>query len=319
MKIFHYVSSVLKKTPLFNCAYDEEFTEGAIFNDFDADPSDLLFAEDESCPASTSFTNTSNLLPVSSLSFDDIVPESAIDYALITADDRDGVFADQLSFDHPLYDIVNEIDSKEYLSNVYSIVSGAWKDICPLITDDVEDIYNRRLRLKWTGKDSFYDMWLLATNNIRSCFPVRKMTQMYPDWQGFLVESSDSSTDSDSENDTGSDVDSESESEEIEKANNDTVSEKNVTVVKKETPFVPVTHDSNIISISSDDEECIGNVCTVKKEVMFRANNHFSNVILLSSDDEANIESLNGVKREALFVPSTHCVDAILISSEDED
>ena len=116
--------------------------------------------DDEPCAASMSFTNTSNLLPMSLLSLNDIVPESAIHYALIAADERGGVFADQCSFDHPQYNIVNEIDSHEYLGNVYSIVLGSWRDVCPLIRDEVEDIYNRRLRLNWSGKDSFYDVWL---------------------------------------------------------------------------------------------------------------------------------------------------------------
>ena len=173
MEIFHYVSDVLRHTPLFDCMKgDSETNTGAIYNDFDFDPSLLLLEHD----FNFQYSQTTNAQPIS-LGTRPTVPEHAINYAIIQADDHTGACYAALSFDHDLYDIVNEVSSDIYMETVYKILSGGWREIAPMISEEALRIYERRKSLNWEGKDSFYDMWLFATHCIRPSFPIRDFSK----------------------------------------------------------------------------------------------------------------------------------------------
>ena len=93
MQIFHYLAEELKNTPLFETNQEEEeFTKGAIFNDFDSTPLGLLGTNEEE-----------------NIQFSQIEPEESdidmnvnnlvggeVDRVIIEADDEDGLLHEDL-------------------------------------------------------------------------------------------------------------------------------------------------------------------------------------------------------------------------------
>ena len=155
----------------------EESDEGAIFNDFDFDPSQLL--ENDEIDFSTS-SNLQDLAPSCSSS----VPQDVVDYAVLEADRQDGVLYDYLSFTSPLFDCTSRTATEEYMEKVYDIiVSGVYKDIEEEITPETTAIFEMRQRSNWEGPDSVYDACLLSTRTTRKWFPYKHFVRLFPDWE----------------------------------------------------------------------------------------------------------------------------------------
>ena len=94
MDVFHYVLQKLVDMPLFESEAIHEETEsegGAIYNDFDNDPAKLLCSQysENFCFSQLS----SNVVTA------DIIPQEAVDKAVLEADRVEGIFYEHLYFD----------------------------------------------------------------------------------------------------------------------------------------------------------------------------------------------------------------------------
>ena len=159
MEIFHYVSNELKGTPNFECGNTVPIENtGAIYNDFDRNPGSLL--EDMSTQES-SYSQSSNLEEGNIADMQNLVPQSAIDYAILEADRTEGILYPYLAIDHDLVDCTSQPRDPAYLEKVYKIFTFAWKDILREMTTTTFEIYHMRERIDWSGADSVYDAWLL--------------------------------------------------------------------------------------------------------------------------------------------------------------
>ena len=58
-----------------------------------------------------------------------LVPQEAIDNAVLEADRHNGILYDQVTFEHILFDCETEVTNISYLEKVYEIAAGAWKEI----------------------------------------------------------------------------------------------------------------------------------------------------------------------------------------------
>ena len=110
MQVFHYLANLLKDVPLFdsNHVVDETAESGAIYNDFDFSPMELLHADAENslCYSQTTNSMVQNTSMCTILSeekegneADQKTTESireAVDYAVMAADKTDGIFYEHL-------------------------------------------------------------------------------------------------------------------------------------------------------------------------------------------------------------------------------
>jgi len=127
MKVFHYLAVQLKDTPMFECTSatpilenEEEENMGAVYNDFDNNPMDLLEMEGS---FSFSYSQQSNRVPEERNLVAD-VPQSAVDSAVLQADKDEYILYEHLAFEHDLVDYTSEKDEKDYFRKVYEIVTG---------------------------------------------------------------------------------------------------------------------------------------------------------------------------------------------------
>ena len=290
LEVFHYVAKQLKDVPLFeggNGNIDREY--GAVYNCFDFDPASL---GDDGDSEWSGVPSSSQTVWENSA---DVLPQEAVDYAVIEADDRDGILYDALAFDHPLHDIENPIDSDIYMSTIFRILKGEWKVIFPMISEESLEAFERRKRIDWKGIDSFYDAWLFATDQIRDCFPLRKFNKKYPNWRQYLNSIVESSSSSENENENDG--------------------EKQVSVKEEPISFQSVVDNSNMVIIISDDEEENSASGDQNKQNVSKPNE-------MNSDVEPVNSSLTmvTVKKENSFVPN-FCnggCEAICISSDEE-
>ena len=120
-------------------------------------------------------------MEVEEVSRDTLIPQSAVEHALLEADKEQGVF-DFLSFDSDLYDILSKRPDSSYLEKVYRLatVQNKTEFLRLKINDDVTKIYKMRFNHKWTGPDSVYDAWLLVQGYEREWFPKKKFLRKYP-------------------------------------------------------------------------------------------------------------------------------------------
>ena len=183
MVVFHYVANQLKDVPLFESTIeveDDEFGKGSSYNDFDNDPIQLLLSK---CDESFCYSQSSNAMENETESTD-IVPQDAIDNAVLEADRVEGILYDHLAFESECFDCTSEATDAEYIEKVYRIASydhDAWKNLD--VSEETVNIFEMRRRSDWHGADSVYDAWLIANKYRRSWFRYDMFFKRYPDYE----------------------------------------------------------------------------------------------------------------------------------------
>ena len=171
MQVFHYLADQLKHTPIFDRSQADlsQNDEGAIYNDFDNDPMDLLDDQNES---SFSFSQCQSDI---SIEEPEEAPEEAVRSVIMSAEHAGPSNSVERSSD---------ISSKEYLTLVYKLAildDDAWAYL--RITPQSLKAYQIRYENEWSGKDVVYDAWLLSQDKTRLVFPYEKFHEMFPDYQ----------------------------------------------------------------------------------------------------------------------------------------
>lgn len=183
MEVFHYVANVLQDVDMFDSRpiITEEENTGAIYNDFDSNPLDLLGGISNT-PCYSQSSNLDRNVKIGS--DDDVAPKQAIEHALLEGDKHESIFVDFLAFKSDLYDITTQEVDLAYLEKVYRIATVQNEDDFHEeieIDDDVTDIYSMRYRNNWQGgADSVYDAWLLIHGYRRKWFPYSRFFRKYP-------------------------------------------------------------------------------------------------------------------------------------------
>ena len=198
MAVFHYVANQLTDVPLFECSNIVLNTsEGAIYNDFDFRPESLVDCD------SITFSQTTNLGSENSNPLTDLIPDEAVEHAILDADATEGLLYEHLVFETELMDATttNPRDV-EYLTKVYKLVTLSWKEIHMQMRAKTLEIYQMRHRNNWKGADSVYDAWLLAVDLRRSWFPYKKFLRLFPDWKKAREEIMEATDESDGESST---------------------------------------------------------------------------------------------------------------------
>lgn len=186
MQIFHYLAHVLKRKSLFECSsstvrsYACETGRGAIYNDFDFDGSKLLQT------SSSTLAEQQHLIASAGNDSGNVVPQSAIDHAVLEADHYEGTLYDYLAFESELFDCTSQKASKSYMAKVYEILTTEeLRNVDSQIKEKTLEIFEMRIRTDWKGADSIFDAWLLSNGNKRSWFPYEKFLKLFPDWESF--------------------------------------------------------------------------------------------------------------------------------------
>lgn len=182
MEVFHYVANQLQGVSNFdnpNRKVNEmEQNMGAIYNDFDHDSSRLMDDDNESII----FSQSTNLLEDDKI-VASVMPQLAVDYAILESDRTEGTLYPHLVIDHELVDVTSSARDPKYLDKVYKIVVFEWKSISTEMTGKTFDIYNMRHRSNWEGADSVYDAWLILNRRRRKWFSYTKFCRTFPHWQ----------------------------------------------------------------------------------------------------------------------------------------
>ena len=178
IKIFHYLSNQLKGTPKFENDHrkiDKNKESGAVFNNFDFQPDELL----SSTHNNTVFGAISNSSAWKWRSLFD--PPRISVSCRIRSRQIWTFFYNVMSFEHPHYDISSSAPNKEYMEKVYKIVTGGFKELP--IARKMLKMYEIRQRGEWEEPDWVYDAWQLSNNSRRKWFPHKFFTKIYPDWE----------------------------------------------------------------------------------------------------------------------------------------
>ena len=181
MEVFHYVALQLQGVPLFensNVYIQQDIV--AVYNDFDFDPSTLLVDNDEPC---FSQSYNANVRCHDSSSDDDLVPDNAVECAILEADVVEGCLYNETTFDHPLFDCESETADVAYMKKVHAIATEEFRNI-PLSLKR-QQVFAMRHRQNWQGADSVYDAWLISNELSRPWFPYRKFVRIYPTWEEY--------------------------------------------------------------------------------------------------------------------------------------
>jgi len=180
MDVFHYLAYVLRNESLFDCGNNTvDMSSGAVYNDFDFDPKELLKSNE--AETDLMFSQSTNLEMVKTFYGNQLVPNEALDHAILESDVTDGTLYADLVVDHPDYDITSSIDDIAYMTKVYSILKVEWKEIALQLNERTYQIYKMRKRSDWKGADSVYDAWLISGIKERSAFKMRKFIENFPD------------------------------------------------------------------------------------------------------------------------------------------
>lgn len=159
----------------------DDANKGALYNDFDSNPLDLLGGI-SNIPCYSQTSNISDSIQQEEEELE-IVPIEAMEHALLEADKEESIFVDFLSFESDLYDISTQKVDIQYMEKVYRIATIQDEaDFDQIeVTDFATDIFDMRRRNNWTGPDSVYDAWLLVHGHKRSWFPYSRFFRKYPD------------------------------------------------------------------------------------------------------------------------------------------
>lgn len=203
MEIFHFVALMLKDMPLFE--HDSQTTSkrldyGAIYNDYDCNPTEML-KEKDSGFSYVQIPNVTVSTPIAS-----IVPQQAIDYAVLEADKHESILYEHCTFDSDLFDCESSKADIPYMSKVFEILTSQWTEF--RMTNKTLEVFQMRLRNDWQGPDTVYDAWLLTNKYERSWFSYKDFVKRYPGWEAYrkrILEQSDTEeSSSSSENESGS-------------------------------------------------------------------------------------------------------------------
>ena len=181
MEIFHYVANEIKDMSNFECGEEEMFTTGAVYNDFDSNPSDILGGVTDE-PLFSQSTNLSSTHE--DLSNDNLVPQKLVDCAVLEESLYTDIVYSQSSIDCEEFDNFSNEPDASYLEKVYKIATGcedSWKNLD--IADETFKVFEMRSRNDWAGPDSIYDAWLLSNQKRRSWFPFEKFIAKYPHYE----------------------------------------------------------------------------------------------------------------------------------------
>ena len=113
-------------------------------------------------------SQSSNLVESES-AVEGLIPQEAVEHAVLEADRTEGASYDHLALDTDLLETTSESTDPSYLEKVYKIVE--WHNVATQITPRVYEIYQMRYRNKCVGADSVYDAWLLLKGLQRGWFP----------------------------------------------------------------------------------------------------------------------------------------------------
>ena len=235
MSVFHYVADQLKEVALFDSETTDTIDTGAIFNDFDATPSDLL--ENDSSELFC-FSQTTNVVNEEETSNSII---EAVDHAVMHEDFAVGVHANQLRWDTPLFDNESAVTDNTYLEKVYKLLTDKEHGLDDLtISKEAIKMFERRMRTNWEGTDSVYDAWLLRRGFQRTTFDYHEFDVLYPNW----AEKIEKQNGKRKRNESSEEDDEEEESEQCIEEKDD----------KSRVKFVVMKPVKEVIVISSDEE-----------------------------------------------------------------
>ena len=200
MEVFHYVANQLQGEPIFdtpihsNDGHRTAPGTGAIYNDFDFDPSHLMYADEvESFSFSQSVTSSQPLNRNEEETNDndnnnDKEGENsalvqALDHAVLEADKEVGIHYEDLVWESDLFDNYSEKCDEAYVDKVLVLAAnkdGAWDKL--KVTEKAKNMFRRRLRNKWEGADSVYDAWLIRKGCERPWFDYHFLYSNHPDF-----------------------------------------------------------------------------------------------------------------------------------------
>ena len=107
MKVFHYLAVELGNESLFDNEIEHDLTNGAVYNDFDSSPMDNLLSYKEIQSFSFSQSSTFHSSPIREEQSESL--ESAVDNAVIDADENTGVLYNDLHWDSEFFDNSEQI------------------------------------------------------------------------------------------------------------------------------------------------------------------------------------------------------------------
>ena len=182
MEVFHYVALQLENMPIFEYGdtCNTPGCSGAIYNDFDFNPAELL---QDSAADEMFFSQSTNSEIEVSVHESVLVPQIAIDHAVLEADKTEAALYEYLSFDTELLDVKSKANDEEYMDKVYKLVAFEWREISKFVCGKALEIYEMRYRSKWDGADSVYDAWLITMKRKRKWFPYKMFLAKYPRWE----------------------------------------------------------------------------------------------------------------------------------------
>ena len=291
MEVFHYVANELKDTANFesNLSVTDDKT-GAVYNDFDFDTSSLM---NESGP-STSFSQCTNVFGADEdgeTNNEELVPQRAIDVAVLEADKTEAILYEHLSFESDLMDYVSEARDINYMTKVYKIATFGWRDLVQQMTAKTFEIFQMRERTGWEGADALYDAWLLSHNFRRKWFPYKMFISRFPRW---------------------------------EKLRKRLVEEANPSLVEETNPLVEEANPSSTDDDGGEEEESVE-----REEIVISRRIKKRRKYMFLSDSEAEINegdcdlfvSDDDVSKSEItkFIPIKASLDVVVITSEDED
>ena len=105
----------MKNVSLFECSKQPvDVNNGVVYNDFDTDTQQLLQLTHQQ---NISFSHETE----EPLACRDIVPEKAVAYAVLAADDTEAILYPHLCFERELQDCISSPRNKDYMEKVYKL------------------------------------------------------------------------------------------------------------------------------------------------------------------------------------------------------
>lgn len=129
-EVFHFLAHELKDEPLFETSvHDGEYADkGAMYNDVDHNPIDLLHGGENNLFSFSQTNNFKSAHPVQAL---DMVKEG-VECAVLEAHRTESVAYQDLIFDTDCFNIKIEVTDHVYMQKVYCIVTreaAAWENL----------------------------------------------------------------------------------------------------------------------------------------------------------------------------------------------
>ena len=196
MEVFHYVANQLQGEPIFDTPTHSNYGHrtapgtGAIYNDFDFDPSLLMYTDEvESFSFSQSVTNSQPLnrneeeTNNNGKEGENSALVQALDHAVLQADKEVGIHYEDLVWESDLFDNHSEKCDAAYVDKVLALAAnkdGAWDNL--EVTEKAKNMFRRRLRNSWEGADSVYDAWLIRKGCERPWFDYHALYSSHPEF-----------------------------------------------------------------------------------------------------------------------------------------